>query len=76
MDSITGGNNFNKFKLLAAEMIARNKGKNLYMIRIDIDNFKLLNDMYGFREGDEILVGINQLLSRMDSGRDLSLIHI
>ncbi len=71
VDSITGGNNFNKFKLLAAEMIARNKGKNLYMIRIDIDNFKLLNDMYGFREGDEILVGINQLLSRMDSGRDL-----
>lgn len=71
VDSITGGNNFNKFKLLAAEMIGRSKGKSLYMIRIDIDNFKLLNDMYGYREGDEILVGIDRLLSRMDAGRDL-----
>ena len=71
VDSITGGNNFNKFKLLAAEMIERNKGKSLYMIRIDIDNFKLLNDMYGYREGDEILVGIDRLLSRMDAGEDL-----
>lgn len=71
VDSITGGNNFNKFKLLAAEIVVRNKGRHLYMIRIDIDNFKLLNDMYGYREGDEILIGINQLLSRMDSGKDL-----
>lgn len=71
VDPVTGGNNFNRFKLLAAEIITRNKGENLYMIRLDIDNFKLLNDMYGYREGDDILIDVDQLICRMDSGKDL-----
>lgn len=62
VDSFTGGNNLNKFKMLASQRIA--KGENsLYMIWIDIDNFNLINEMYGYKEGDHILLEMNNLIA-------------
>ncbi len=71
VDTVTLGDTYNKFLVDAQGILTQCPHKKFHIIKFDIDNFKLLNDMYGFREGDEILVGINQLLSRMDSGRDL-----
>lgn len=70
VDSLTGGNNLNKFRLLVEKELARD-WKNLYMVRIDIDNFKLINDMYGYEEGDRILLAMNHLISKLLSRKGI-----
>ena len=69
-DPLTGGNNLNKFKMLASTAIKENKNS-LYMVRIDIDNFQLINDMYGYNEGDEVLMDMNRLISEILSSKDI-----
>lgn len=64
VDPLTGGNNLNIFKYLAKQIIAQ-KTDDLYMVRIDIDNFKFINDMYGYAEGDQILLDMNSLISEI-----------
>lgn len=61
-DPLTGGNNLNKFKILAAQVLDKERDE-LYMVRIDIDNFRLINDMYGYEEGDRILQDMAHLIS-------------
>ncbi|MPM89318.1 putative signaling protein [bioreactor metagenome] len=41
------------------------------MVRIDIDNFKMINEMYGFEEGDFILKKMERLITEILSGDDL-----
>lgn len=69
-DPLTGGNNLNRFKSLAREAVKQNTDK-LYMVRIDIDNFKLINDMYGYAEGDHILLEMNRLISEILASDDV-----
>ena len=70
VDSLTGGNNLNKFKMLAKKLLAHNK-EQLYMVRIDVDNFKLINDMYGYKDGDRILLLMNKLIAKLLSKNDV-----
>lgn len=70
VDPLTGGNNLNRFKSLARQIVAQKTG-DLYMVRIDIDNFKFINDMYGYAEGDEILLDMNNLISEILEGNDI-----
>ncbi|MEG1869447.1 MAG: EAL domain-containing protein [Oscillospiraceae bacterium] len=62
VDELTGCNNLNKFKLLVKEALDKYTDEPLFMARIDIDNFKLINDMYGFSEGDTILKDIVKII--------------
>ncbi len=70
VDTLTGGNNLNKFTQLAEDMLTQKKDDPLYMMRIDIDNFRLINDMYGFAEGDRVLRTMDRLIRKLigDSG--------
>lgn len=58
-DQATGGLNLNKFKLVATEILARKREKKLALMRIDVDSFKMINEMYGFEAGDEVLKNID-----------------
>lgn len=69
-DPLTGCYNLAYFKQLASEVLKKNRS-DLYMVRIDIDNFKMINEMYGFEEGDFILKKMEKLITEILSGDDL-----
>ncbi|MFX1539079.1 MAG: diguanylate cyclase, partial [Promethearchaeota archaeon] len=63
-DSLTGLYNYRYFRMrLEQETLrARRYNRNLSLILIDLDNFKMINDTFGHLKGDEILIAIAQLL--------------
>lgn len=61
-DPLTGINNRRNFFKLANEKF-KTSGEDLYSVMIDIDNFKDLNDTYGHKLGDEILILLTKTIS-------------
>ncbi len=58
VDELTGARNLNKFKLDAQELLNSNKGTSYLIIKLDIENFKLVNEIHGFEQGDLIIVNM------------------
>jgi diguanylate cyclase (GGDEF)-like protein len=79
MDSLTGSYNFTAFLQRADELLKAASGKQYAFIYADIQQFKLINDTYGYTVGDSILLclseilrrvgGVNSLLSRITGDR-------
>lgn len=69
-DPLLHCNNLNKFKLLVEDKL-KNYKSGLYMVRVDVDNFKMINDMYGYTEGDFILFKMEKLISKILTKEDL-----
>lgn len=55
-DSLTGLYNREYFYQKVAKIVKYNPEKNYYIICIDIKDFKLVNDLFGYEKGNEILV--------------------
>ncbi|MEG2274807.1 MAG: diguanylate cyclase, partial [Clostridia bacterium] len=55
IDKITGKMDFNSFKIKAKRLIEANPTANIVVLYSDIDNFKMINHIYGFAKGDELL---------------------
>lgn len=55
VDALTGGRTYHKFKEDAQRILLEQSDKLHLIIKLDIDNFKLINQMYGYERGDEIL---------------------
>ncbi|MEG0564026.1 bifunctional diguanylate cyclase/phosphodiesterase [Anaerorhabdus sp.] len=70
IDPLLNCNNINKFRILVKDKLANYKS-DLYMVRIDVDNFKMINDMYGYSEGDFVLFEMNKLISKILTNEDL-----
>lgn len=62
VDAITGGLTLEKFKLDVGEVLKNNKGKVYSILKIDISCFKLINDQFGFEEGNTIIKIINDAI--------------
>ncbi|MCC0674726.1 MULTISPECIES: GGDEF domain-containing phosphodiesterase [unclassified Clostridioides] len=54
-DELTGANTIDKFKLDAEQYIYKHKDKKFAIFYIDFENFKYINDIFGYDYGDMIL---------------------
>lgn len=55
IDSLTGIYNINEFNKCCTKLFKTEKEYKLAVVRMDIDKFKLINDLYGYDIGDDIL---------------------
>lgn len=63
-DVITGYSNWNKFERDALALLWQNPNKKYAMINFDMDKFKVINDIYGHKKGNEVLQHIANVLKR------------
>ncbi|MFA6191265.1 MAG: diguanylate cyclase [Sulfurimonas sp.] len=61
-DQMTGIYNRRKFFELAEKNFVFNTG-DMYAVMIDIDKFKLINDIYGHPTGDAVIIKVTQIIS-------------
>ena len=68
-DNVTGGFNMARFQTEMEKILQKNTDQNFALVIMDIDNFKLINDLYGFRQGDLVL---NHVANVLDENTDIS----
>lgn len=62
VDDVTGGNNWQKFKQEAREILeVKNQGQ-CAMLTFDIDRFRFINEEYGHEKGDQVLQMVGKIL--------------
>ncbi len=49
------------------------KNKTVQLLFIDIDNFKTVNDLYGHKAGDKVLIGIGEMLKELSPDDGISI---
>ncbi|PKR78185.1 GGDEF domain-containing protein [Halalkalibacillus sediminis] len=63
-DGLTGLHNVRRFdetfNVISTQ--AEEKGESLSLLYIDIDHFKKVNDTYGHKEGDQVLINLSKIL--------------
>jgi diguanylate cyclase (GGDEF)-like protein len=64
-DSLTGLHNRRNFFRLADRRLSARQGADdpVAVVMIDVDHFKLINDTYGHRVGDEVLAAVSRSLT-------------
>lgn len=67
-DTLTGLPNRNSFKKEARRILDTASGEYAYII-LNINKFKLINDVFGFAKGDRVLLHIADIL-RLEAGKD------
>ena len=63
-DSLTGLLNRDGFLHAAATRVGDRSGAPVCILLLDLDGFKAINDIFGHKAGDEVLVEVAQLLRR------------
>ena len=64
VDQITGLMTMTKMMPEMIKLLANAKPKEYYILSFDIDNFKLINQTYGFEKGNELLCAITRIMTK------------
>lgn len=62
VDDVTGGNNWQKFKQEAREILEVKNHGQCAMLTFDIDRFRFINEEYGHEKGDQVLQMVGKIL--------------
>ncbi|ONI48139.1 hypothetical protein AN643_03120 [Candidatus Epulonipiscioides saccharophilum] len=65
-DELTGLPNLVKFKIEAVRLLSSNKDKEFSIIKLDILNFKAINELYGYETGNEVLRALAEVVHNQD----------
>lgn len=60
-DNLTEHYNYNKFRMHAQCILDDKKGEHYALLEFDISDFKMFNELYGYRSGDILLKGIMEV---------------
>lgn len=63
VDPVTGGQNLNRFKQQAEKMVEEQAEKYV-LVSMDVQDFKLINNVYGVEEGDRTLAYLYRVLEK------------
>lgn len=69
-DDVTGYGNFNNFKQCCNKLIKNNPYLNYAVVAFDINQFKVINDIYGHDIGNTVLKHIAKVLSTLVSEKE------
>ena len=64
MDNLTGLNNRNSFYEFIGRLLRNKTGESWNIVLIDINNFKTINNIYGYLEGDAVLRMFAQVIRK------------
>lgn len=64
VDELTGSRTYSKFKEDAHHILERQSNLMHLLVKLDIDNFKLINQMYSYDKGNEILCCIAKAMEK------------
>ncbi|QSX06943.1 EAL domain-containing protein [Sedimentibacter sp. zth1] len=70
-DRITGYPNFEKFRIDAKKIIKNNENNLYVLVYWDIQNLKYINDKYGRKMGDKLLICINKEIYNLMSDGEI-----
>ena len=71
IDPLTNTYNLNAFLAKADETISENSNRKYAIIYSDINQFKLINDTYGYRAGDRILIALADILQNVNANESV-----
>ncbi len=73
-DALTGLYNRRKFVDYTKELLvyAKKNELNLFCVMIDLDNFKLVNDIYGHEAGNKVLIKVADILKENVRNKDIA----
>lgn len=66
-DKMTGIPNLEKFKLDAARLLKSNTNAVFYVLKFDIHQFKMVNELYGMNTGDNVIKAIASVIAKLAS---------
>ena len=64
VDSVTGGNTITRFYELAQETLGSARGAQYALVYTNLEKFKVLNEQFGRRAGDELLSAFYAIIER------------
>ena len=68
-DSLTGIFNFTTFLRETRDMLDNNEDQEYLMLVVDIDRFKVINEMFSMEKGDTVLRCVAEVLSEFVTER-------
>lgn len=65
VDPLTGGYTFAKFQQIFEETIRNNPDSKFALLSLDLNRFKMINDLYGYEEGDRIIRNMDTIWRKL-----------